>query len=462
MAQIPREHVDNFTKAINTLSADVQAKLSDALSKVDMSDVAAARDAIIDIMELYLGPYTDMAAILAAEFYDGLREQAVGAKLGAYAESGREPVATEKAVRGIMQDVVEGKAVETVARKLLGRADYEIKRSAGECVYRNGKRDPLKPKYARVPSGSETCRFCIMLASRGFVYRNEKAAGGNGHYHANCDCRIVPGFDGETTVAGYDPNAYYEQYRKMLEGHELDSHYDLLTRNGRTTKRMYKTAEYDYSSALGVKKKSGRSAKYATYDGTHDFKTFDDVKQYVYGATSKADMEHRYSVLGNLYGFDSEQMRSTSMKNAFRHVEKRYDGRKSIGAVYNEVFAERDAEVAKANLDKLKQTQLVHIAGSKQSVKTAKDRGIEPSCFTMSEPEVHALIKKHAGHGEPDALYENRWNRKEICTSDSVVGYIINERGDRIETRKFKIHYADDGVHAVPRYDDGGEPDDVG
>ena len=426
MAQIPREYVDNFTKAINALSADVQAKLSDALSKVDLSDVAAARDAIIDIMELYLGPYTDMAAILAAEFYDGLREQAVGAKLGAYAESGREPVATEKAVRGIMQDVVDGKAVETVARKLLGRADYEIKRSAGECVYRNGKRDPLKPKYARVPSGGETCRFCIMLASRGFVYHNEKAAGGNGHYHANCDCRIVPGFDGETTVAGYDPNAYYEQYRKMLEGHELDS------------------------------------AKYATYDGTHDFKTFEDVKQYVYGATSKADIEHRYSVLGNLYGFDSEQMRSTSMKNAFRHVEKRYDGRKSIGAVYNEVFAERDAEVAKANLDKLKQTQLVHIAGSKQSAKTAKDRGIEPSCFTMSEHEVHALIKKHAGHGEPDALYENRWNRKEICTSDSVVGYIINERGDRIETRKFKIHYADDGVHAVPRYDDGGEPDDVG
>ena len=76
MAQIPREYVDNFTKAINALSADVQAKLSDALSKVDLSDVAAARDAIIDIMELYLGPYTDMAAILAAEFYDGLREQA--------------------------------------------------------------------------------------------------------------------------------------------------------------------------------------------------------------------------------------------------------------------------------------------------------------------------------------------------------------------------------------------------
>lgn len=214
MAQIPRKYIDNYTKALNKLSADVQAKLAADLAKIDFTaDVATVRDAIIDRMEMYCGPYTDMAAILAAEFYDGLREQAVGAKLGAYAESGREPVATEKAVRGIMQDVVEGKAAEVVVRKLTGRADYEIKKAAGECIYRNGQRDPLKPKYARVPSGGETCRFCIMLASRGFVYHSKEAAGENGHYHANCDCRIVPGFGGSTTVPGYDPDLYYDMWK---------------------------------------------------------------------------------------------------------------------------------------------------------------------------------------------------------------------------------------------------------
>lgn len=214
MAQIPRKYIDNYTKALNKLSADAQKRLADDLAKIDFTaDVATVRDAIIDRMEFYCGPYADMAAILAAEFYDGLRELSVGKKLGALAESGREPIATEKAVRGIMQDVVEGKAAEAVVRKLLDRTDYEIKKSAGECIYRNGKRDPLKPRYARVPSGAETCRFCIMLASRGFVYRTKESAGEGNHYHANCDCRIVPGFDGETTVAGYDPDAYYEQYR---------------------------------------------------------------------------------------------------------------------------------------------------------------------------------------------------------------------------------------------------------
>lgn len=222
MAQIPRKYIDNYTKALNKLSADAQKRLADDLAKIDFTaDVATVRDAIIDRMEFYCGPYADMAAILAAEFYDGLRELSVGKKLGALAESGREPIATEKAVRGIMQDVVEGKAAEAVVRKLLDRTDYEIKKSAGECIYRNGKRDPLKPRYARVPSGAETCRFCIMLASRGFVYRTKESAGEGNHYHANCDCRIVPGFDWETTVAGYDPDALYDQWKHPEKYPEL-------------------------------------------------------------------------------------------------------------------------------------------------------------------------------------------------------------------------------------------------
>ena len=214
MAEIPRRYIDEYTKALNTLSADVQKRLAEDLAKIDFTaDVADIREAVIDRMEFYLGPYTDMAAVVASEFYDGIREISAGEKIGALAESGREPVATERAVRGIMDDVVKGKAAEVVIRKLVDRADYEIKKSAGECIYRNGKRDPLKPKYARVPSGGETCRFCIMLASRGFVYHNAKQAGENGHYHANCDCRIVPGFDSFTKVDGYDPDLYYDMLK---------------------------------------------------------------------------------------------------------------------------------------------------------------------------------------------------------------------------------------------------------
>ena len=241
MATLPRSYIDAYTKALNEISEDARKRLADDLARIDFTaDVATVRDAVIERMEFYLGPYTDMAAVIAAEFYDAVRAYETGAKLGAVAVSGRKPIATEKAVRGIMQTIAEGGEAASAVAKLLDRADYEVKRSAGECVYRNGQRDPLKPRYARVPSGAETCGFCIMLASRGFVYHSKQSAGANGHYHANCDCRIVPGFEGVTKIEGYDTDALYEQYVEAIGSGKLslkqvrDSSTRTVAKTGRT------------------------------------------------------------------------------------------------------------------------------------------------------------------------------------------------------------------------------------
>lgn len=76
-------------------------------------------------------------------------------------------------------------------------------------------------KFARVPTGNETCGFCIMLASRGFVYSSEDAASGLNHYHSGCDCRVVPSWD-KSSVDGYDPDAYYEQYKEAYDALKAD------------------------------------------------------------------------------------------------------------------------------------------------------------------------------------------------------------------------------------------------
>ena len=83
----------------------------------------------------------------------------------------------------------------------------------GMCIFANARQDPLKPKFARAPTGAETCKFCIMLASRGFIYLTEGTAGIN-HYHPDCDCRIVPGFDDDAGIEGYDPDELYQEWRK--------------------------------------------------------------------------------------------------------------------------------------------------------------------------------------------------------------------------------------------------------
>ena len=211
MAQIPRAALDYLTKGINGISADAKAKVLRVLKELDWNDVSACRDAVIDVVNAVLDSYGLAAGQAAADFFDVSREMAVGEKLGAITTADRDPAATEGAIRAFV-DKVNGGDYDAFERLVLSRVDYEIKRAAGTTMMENAARDPLSPRFARVPSGGETCKFCLMLAGRGFVYHSKKIAGEFGHYHDNCDCRIVASWD-KDGVEGYDPMSYHREWR---------------------------------------------------------------------------------------------------------------------------------------------------------------------------------------------------------------------------------------------------------
>ena len=87
-----------------------------------------------------------------------------------------------------------------------------VKRAAADTTLHNAIRDGAE--WAWVPHG-DTCPFCIMLASNGWQRASKKLLkGGHAeHIHANCDCEFAIRFDGYSTVAGYDPEKYLQQYR---------------------------------------------------------------------------------------------------------------------------------------------------------------------------------------------------------------------------------------------------------
>ena len=72
-----------------------------------------------------------------------------------------------------------------------------------------GSKDYRKPKYARVPSGAETCAWCWSLAGLGFQYKSAESAS---HSHSNCDCVIVPSWD-DSGAEGYDSEYYANMFR---------------------------------------------------------------------------------------------------------------------------------------------------------------------------------------------------------------------------------------------------------
>lgn len=218
-ATIPRAALDFLTEEINGISADAQSRVLRVLESIKWTpeNVAECRDLVLQTLASVMPTYTGMAAQASADFYDAARELVVGEKMGARAISDFDMRKTEGAVRGFVRFVLRDD-IQTFNDQVLQRIDYEMKRSAGESMFANGRRDPRRPKFARVPTGAETCDFCLMLASRGFVYSSEATAGAVklDHYHSGCDCRVVAGWDG-TEVEGYDTQAVYDRWQDAVD-----------------------------------------------------------------------------------------------------------------------------------------------------------------------------------------------------------------------------------------------------
>ena len=108
-----------------------------------------------------------------------------------------------KAVRGTMRQS-QMNVPATLARL--------VKQVGADTTLKNAERDGAQ--FAWVPHG-DTCSFCITLASRGWQYMSKKALrnGHAEHIHAHCDCEYAVRFDGRSTVEGYDPDKYLEEYQ---------------------------------------------------------------------------------------------------------------------------------------------------------------------------------------------------------------------------------------------------------
>ena len=176
--------------------------------------VAEKREAAKLIMEGFVQAYDDKAAEFASQWYDYRAEQG-GARLKqAVTMTVYEPGSVDDVARYQAKKLAkEGDA--TFARACGEFARNDAFRSLNETIIANVGRDRDKgAMFARVPTGTETCTFCLMLASRGAVYHSRKTAGEWRHFHRGCDCKVVPSFEGDPDaelVQGVKPRELYER-----------------------------------------------------------------------------------------------------------------------------------------------------------------------------------------------------------------------------------------------------------
>lgn len=212
-----RADVNRLADASKQIVELARADLAAAFAQLDLSKPEATRDALLEIVPALVREYGDMAAVVAAEWYEELRVAQVGGSFTAILAAPIAEAAPVGGVRIAAGHLFTGDPSKALA-VLSGSLQRYVMYSGRETVRRNAGRDRANPRYGRIPTGAKTCAFCELMASRGFVYGSKKAAGDNGKgvgddYHNDCNCAVVVEFDAEAHhIAGYDPDAMYDRY----------------------------------------------------------------------------------------------------------------------------------------------------------------------------------------------------------------------------------------------------------
>lgn len=196
------------------LGQEAAAQVIDAISDVRDDGRSSMRQAAIDALADSIGVQGLQAQTLAAQLFDEVCEaEGIDGTADVYDDIIDMDMLAGK-VTWLCRLLVEGDRAGYVNR--VGElADFYTKRCNYVAQMRNCHRNNMR--YARIPTGPETCDWCLMLASRGFVYYTEADAKAGNHQH--CDCVCVPGrggdtFNDPTQVEGYDPDELYALWRE--------------------------------------------------------------------------------------------------------------------------------------------------------------------------------------------------------------------------------------------------------
>lgn len=218
--KISSQTLSNYGYAVDTIAAKAKdyviSIIRYGIEVEGLSSVSAIRDYAILGLEQTLGVFGDQAAAYSANVYDALMsEYALDLEPGKSYGMDYNKEQLTSSVRYHAQKLVNGDLNGFLQN--IGQKAFDLTRNtANQTMIKNAKRDYKKGvRWARVPSGLETCGFCVMLASRGFVYYTKESAGYNvlglNRFHSFCDCRVFPGTE-DTEIEGYDPEHLYDVY----------------------------------------------------------------------------------------------------------------------------------------------------------------------------------------------------------------------------------------------------------
>lgn len=211
-----RRDIEAYRQSQQELAGQARREVAAFYGGLDHGDSNAVRDALLFAMPEIIRAYGAAAGERAADFYSHFRDRAglrdnFDIPVAASAPVEQISASTRWAVGGLYLPE-EDRNPAAVLSNLEDVTDRLTKQTGRDTLTAAIIGDPMQPRYARVPTGTTTCKFCAMLASRGAVYLTKESAGAYNRFHANCDCQPVPVFEGEELP--YDRDYYWRVYQE--------------------------------------------------------------------------------------------------------------------------------------------------------------------------------------------------------------------------------------------------------
>lgn len=154
---------------------------------LDYSNARAATDVLLATFPDITAAYGDLAAVAAADLYEDLRaEYGPGSPFRARAAAVAPLEQSQAAVRWAVAPLwADDPRLDATLARLSGALRRLTLQPARDTIQTESRREGTT--YAVVPAG-DACEWCLMLASRGAVYHEQRER----QWHDSCRCVAAP------------------------------------------------------------------------------------------------------------------------------------------------------------------------------------------------------------------------------------------------------------------------------
>ena len=232
MAAPTYNDIYKFSRTLQHISQEARSEFQKLLSEVDFSDWSIAANQLRTLIQGIVSRYGLASAEIGAQWYEYCRKMnfdsrytAIVGEVSRYSVSSDVNAEIDKLFNGEVNEaelvsLLSGAVVDQVQKQARDTILSNLNAEYLDAIARGDKSFASKCGYARVTTG-DSCAFCIMLASRGFVYASERTATKSKRgdkYHNHCHCVAVP-FAKADSINGYEKTLY--KHKQMY--HDADN-----------------------------------------------------------------------------------------------------------------------------------------------------------------------------------------------------------------------------------------------